>query len=295
MRAILLTVLEVFLDSLLDATKVFALALIVYVLLSFFEGKIATLLEKKRKWAPLFGAFSGAIPQCGIPVVGSDLFLKGHLSAGTLLAIFISCSDEAFPILLGNFSGEWWMAFLILLIKVVWGAFFGYLLDFLLRKSQKDIDEHLEHCSGERGHHIGCCGHEIEGETTPFKEHFLHPFFHSIKIFVYSFLISFLFGILVYYVGEETLSTFLKGQRYFTPLLALLIGLIPNCASSVLLSTLYVSGALPFGALLAGLTMNAGLGPFYLLKGKKKTKEIALLFLFQFIAALILGYAFLPL
>lgn len=286
--------LEVFLDSLLDASKVLGLAFLVYFLLSFFEGKLATLLEKKKKWAPAMGSLAGAIPQCGIPVVGSDLFAKGHLTAGTLLAIFISCSDEAFPILLGNFSGDWWMAFVLMGIKIVFGAIFGYILDFLLRKNDEEVLKHLETCSGEKGHHIGCCGHEIEGEEHHgfLHEHLLHPLIHSLKIFVYCFIVTFLFGTLVFYVGEEAIASFLEGQRYITPLLAILIGMIPNCASSVLISTLYVGGALPFGALLAGLVMNAGLGPIYLLKDKKNWKRIGLIFLCQLLAAILLGYAF---
>ena len=285
--------LEVFLDSLIDSAKVFGLAFLVYFLLSFFEGKLARLLESKRRYAPAMGALAGAIPQCGIPVVGSDLFLKGHLTAGTLLAIFFSCSDEAFPILLGNFEGDWWMAFLLLLIKIVGGAAIGYLLDLILRDKGKEVDMHLRSCEGAPSSHIGCCGHEIEAEGPFLKEHLLHPFLHSLKIFAYSFLVSFLFGILVFYVGEESILSFLEGQRALTPLLALLVGLIPNCASSVLLSTLYVGGGLPFGALLAGLAMNAGLGPLYLLKDRTRWKEKGLVFLFQALGALALGYSFL--
>ena len=152
---------------------------------------------------------------------------------------------------------------------------------------------HLRSCEGEPSSHIGCCGHEIEGEGPFLKEHLLHPFLHSLKIFLYSFLVSFLFGILVFYVGEESILSFLEGQRAITPLLALVVGLIPNCASSVLLSTLYVGGGLPFGALLAGLAMNAGLGPLYLLKDRTRWKEKGLVFIFQALGALALGYSFL--
>jgi hypothetical protein len=284
---------EIALDALIDSTKILGVAFVVYFVLSFFEGKIATLLEKNKRYAPVFGSLTGAIPQCGISVVGSDLFTKNHLTIGTLLAIYIACSDEALPILFGDFSGKWYMGFALLAVKIVGGAIIGSLVDLFFQKDQEKVDNHMEECKGDDNVHIGCCGHEVEAEDeSPIHVHFLHPLFHSLKIFVYAFLISFFFNWIVMAIGgEENLAAFLNSNRYLSPLYAILIGLIPNCASSVVISEVYLNGAIPFGALVAGLVMNAGLGPLYLFR-KKHLKDAFIVLGLLFVSALVLGYAF---
>jgi hypothetical protein len=280
------------LNTLWDSLKVFAMAFVIYVLLSFFEDKIAALLEKNRRWGPFFGALSGSIPQCGISVVGADLYGKRHLTMGTLVAIFIACSDEALPVFFGSFQGRWYMVFPLLAIKIIGGCAVGYLVDAFARKDEAEVREHLRDCSGQPQVHHGCCGHEIEGESNPWHEHLWHPLWHSFKIFLYVYIISFLFGWMILGVGDENFTAFLESSRYFSPLYAILVGLIPNCASSVLLSDLYLQGGLPFGALVAGLSANAGLGPLYLFKAKGHRKEAFLIMGICVLASLVLGYAF---
>ena len=281
------------LDSLFDSLKILILALAIYILLSFFEGKIAKLLEKGKRYGPFFGSLVGAIPQCGMSVIGSDLYLKRHLTLGTLIAIFLSTSDEAFPVLLGDFNGKWYMAFAILGIKIVAGTLFGFLIDLFAKRNDEEVEKNLESCEGEKESHKGCCGHEIEEEHEgKWHEHLLHPLVHSLKIFVYSYIVSFLFGLLILGVGEANIQSFLTANYYLSPLAALLIGMIPNCASSVLLSNLYIGNVLPFGALLTGLAMNAGLGPLYLFKSKKNLKEAFLIMGLLMFFALVLGYFF---
>lgn len=286
--------LDIALDSLIDSAKIFALALVIYILLSFFEGKIASLLDRKKRFAPLFGSVAGIIPQCGISVVSSDLFLKGHITMGTLIAIFLACSDEALPVLFSDFTGKWYMAFALIGVKLVGAFVFGSVVDLINRKGDAKVDSHLEHCEGERHEHIGCCHHDIEGQDeSPWHEHLFHPLVHSVKIFAYSFVISFLFSCLVeIWVGEANLTGFLQANYYLSPLLSALIGLIPSCASSVLISDLYLLGGIPFGALVAGLAVNAGLGPLYLFKDKGKRKEAFLIYGLCLVFALILGYSF---
>ncbi|MDD5885849.1 MAG: putative manganese transporter [Erysipelotrichaceae bacterium] len=281
------------LDSLYDSLKVLALAFVLYVLLSFFENKIAHLLERRKRLAPFFGSLAGAIPQCGISVVGADLYTKGHLTTGTLIAIFIACSDEALPMIFSDFQGKWYMGFAMLGIKIVYASLVGILIDLLLPKDRHAVQEHMEHCQDETDVHVGCCGHPIEemkGENR-WHEHLLHPLVHSLKISAYSYLISFLFGLLILGVGEENLTNFLTQNIYLSPLFAVIVGLIPNCASSVLISELYLSNMLPFGALLAGLSANAGLGPIYLFKDKKHIARAFLIMGLQVLFALILGYS----
>ena len=286
---------EIALDSLLDSLKVLAFAFAIYFILSFFEGKIARLLQRSKKQAPLFGSLVGVVPQCGISVVAGDLFTKDHITLGTLVAIFIACSDEALPIVFGNFEGKWPMAFALVGLKIVFGAFFGYMIDLFFRKREEAVDTHLEHCEGNHDIHKGCCGHEVEegGKESPLHEHLVHPLVHSLKIFAYAFVISLLFGVFFKWLSSVIdMEAFLSSSHWFSPLFAVVIGLIPNCASSVLLAELYVEGALPFGALLAGLAVNAGLGPLYLFKQKKTIKFAFLVEGLLIAFGLLMGYAF---
>lgn len=285
--------LEVFIDSLLDSLKVLGLAFALYVLLSFLEGKIAKLLEKRNRFAPLYGSLFGVIPQCGISVVAADLYTKHHLTMGTLVAIFVSCSDEALPVIFSDFQGKWYMGFALLGIKIVGGFIFGYILDSIFYSKRKEVEKHNDDCPGEEITHIGCCGHEIEEkeDESPLHEHFLHPLVHSLKIFLYAFIVSFLFGTLMFYY-ETQMQNFLLSNRMFSPLIAIVIGLIPNCASSVMISNLYIVGGLPFGALVSGLSVNAGLGTLYLFKDKKTLKDGFIVLSFLLVISVILGYSF---
>jgi hypothetical protein len=281
-------------NTLIDSAEIFGIALALYVLLSFFEAKIARLLEKRKKYGPFFGSLAGVIPQCGISVVGADLYVKEHITMGTLIAIFIACSDEALPILFGNFTGSWYMAFFLIGIKIVGGCLAGMLVDLIYRKGDVEVEKHLEICQGEVCLNHGCCGHQIEenAQENPWHEHLVHPLVHSLKIFAYAFAIAFFFGCLVIWIGQDNLSTFLTANYYFSPLYAMVIGLIPNCASSVLISDLYLKGALPFGALVAGLSVNAGLGPLYLFKNKKTVAKGLIIEGLLIVFGLGLGYAF---
>lgn len=283
-----------FLDATIDSAKIFVLAFVFYFVFSFFEGKIARFLERRRKLGPLIGSLVGSVPQCGISVVGSDLYIDGHISMGTLLAIYLATSDEALPVLFSDFSGQWYIGFVLLIVKMILALSFGLALDGVYKKGVNEVESHLRSCQEEESHeHAGCCGHQVEGES-PIHEHLLHPLLHSLKIFLYSFAITFLFNCLIYWCGgEETFASFLSSQRYLSPLYALLIGLIPSCASSVIVSEAYLAGAIPFGALLAGLSVNAGLGPLYLLKKKEKRKEAFFLLGLLALISLGVGYAFL--
>lgn len=281
--------LEVFIDSLLDSLKILGLVFAFEVLLSFFEGKIARLLGKSKRFAPTIGACFGVIPQCGISIVAADLFGKKCLSFGTLIAVFLACSDEALPILFGNFTSSWWLTFVLIGCKVVIGASIGMLVDLLFPKYCYNQDN-----DGDDSPHYGCCGHEIEGEREPaWKEHILHPLVHSVKIFVYCFVVSFAFGALVYCLGEDNVASFLLANRFLSPLAAVVVGLIPNCVSSVLLSELFLQGVLPFGALLSGLLVNAGIGMFVLFKQKDNWKPAMLSLAISLTVSLCFGYMFL--
>ena len=276
--------LDVLLDALIDSLKVLGIAFIIYVILSFFEEKIAHLLEKHRKVSPILGATAGLIPQCGVSVVAADLYIKERITLGTIFAVFFACSDEALPILFSEPSKILY-TIPLLLIKFVMGFSIGYLIDVIYRKVLKEEE-------GEETHLKGCCGHDIahSEEESKLHEHLIHPLLHSLKIFAYVLVVNVVFGIIIYFVGEDNILNFLSQSTYLTPLVCAVVGLIPNCASSVLITELFILGGIPFGALLTGLAVNAGLGAIYLLKNKNTVKDALILEAILFVSAVAIGY-----
>lgn len=274
--------IDVLLDALIDSLKVFGFALILYIIFSFVEEKITRLLEKHKRTSPIIGSLCGLIPQCGTSVVASDLYLKNHISMGCLVAVFFSCSDEALPILLSDYTKAL-SVIPLLLIKLIVGFLLGYFVDLFIKRNLNEEPITTDH--------VGCCHHHIDNDDNKLKEHLLHPLIHSLKIFLYVLVVNCVFGLIIYYIGgEDVLASFLLQNKYLTPLFSTIIGIIPNCASSVLVSELYLLNSIPFAALVSGLCMNAGLGFVYLLKNKKNLKDVLIMFSILFIASLATGY-----
>lgn len=274
---------EVFIDSFFDSLNVLWFVLIFNILLSFVEEKLSKLLSNSKNVSPVLGSGLGLFPQCGISVVSSDLYIKNKITLGTLIAIFISSSDEAIPILLSN-SNHLLDVLYLLTIKFVIGLFVGLLIDFVIVKNKEvvindDIDVH-----------IGCCGHEIDHHESILEKHIIHPIVHAFKIFIYVLIINFIFGLAIYFIGSLRIITFLEKNKYITPLIAAFVGLIPNCASSVLLVNMFTLNQLSFGALTSGLIANSGLGLVVLLKNKKLIKKTLIIICILLITAIISGY-----
>lgn len=272
---------DVIIDALIDSAKVFGFAFILYVIFSFVEEKVTNMLLHHKKTSPIIGSLCGLIPQCGVSVVASDMYLKSHITMGCLVSVFFACSDEALPILLSDTSHAIYVIPL-LLIKLIGGFVLGYAVDLFIKR--KDIEEELEET------HVGCCHHHIE-EENKLKEHLIHPLIHSFKIFIYVLIVNFIFGSIIYIIGgEDKIISFLSNNIYLTPLLSSIVGIIPNCASSVLISEFFLLNGIPFGALVSGLCMNAGLGFVYLLKNKKHLKDVLIIFMILFVASVSTGY-----
>ena len=251
--------------------------------------------------APLFGAMFGILPQCGFSVIATDLFAKRKLGVGALIAVYVATSDEAIPIMLSNMSS--WKAVLPLLIaKLVIAIIVGYISQliydkifikekFLVLESHHEDEEHDEE-QEEKSH--GCCHHGVSHNKYDWK----HPLLHSFKIILTIFIINIVLGCIIEYgfKGEENLANFLSKNGVFAiqPLVAMLIGFIPNCASSVVLTELYLVGnnGLSFGSLLAGLIANAGLGLILLFKENKRLKENMFVIITLIISSLAFGYLF---
>lgn len=284
---------DVFLDSLIDTAKVVPVLFVVYYLIEILEYKNALRVHNSKilngKASPVVGAALGSVPQCGFSVVTTDLFNKGSVSVGALIAVYIATSDEAIPLMFANIKTVP-MMLLLILIKIVYAIIVGYIAALLYKVIfKKPMVEH-EHVEDDEEHHLhgGCCNHDVESSSFDWQ----HPLFHSIKIAAFIFVVNIFFGCLTeIWIGEERLIAFLDSSKYFQPVLAILVGLIPNCASSVVLTEFFIEGGLKFGALVAGLCVNAGIGLVVLLKGKKPIKVKIFIISVLLASALIIGYS----
>lgn len=294
---------DALLDALLDSLKALPVLFIVYILLELIEYRGIMSFEKSKmlngKASPVFGALFGCVPQCGFSIVSTDLYSKRKLSIGALIAVFIATSDEAVPMMIADVSA---IPDLLLLIgiKIVVGVGVGYFAMWLYARLfgkrfeavevghslHKEADKSVLVDHDEEEAQIGCCHHHIEKEKFEWK----HPILHSLKIFLFIFAVNIVFGLVVYFVGEESLIAFLNSSSPFQPLFAVLVGLIPNCASSVVITELYLIGGLSFGALFAGLSVNAGLGLVVLFKQNKNIKENLFIIAMLILPSLLIGY-----
>ncbi len=264
------TLLEVFMEALLDSLKALPFLLLCFILLEFFEHragkKTIQRLESTKKAGPVLGAVTGVLPQCGISVMASNLYAGGAISIGTLIAVFIATSDEALVVMLSN--PEFAPHILIVIgIKLILAIVFGYVADFIFKRMRtvsqvQDMQhEHTEHC------HSGCgCSCNSRGA---FVKNVLR---HTLSIFLFIFGISLLLGFIIEAVGTETLRNILLTESVFQPLIAALVGLIPNCAASVLLAELYMENVLSFAALLSGLCAASGLGLLTLFRANRNMR-----------------------
>lgn len=276
--------LDIVFDSFTDSIKILPFLTLIYLFIEWVESdlnirqKTTNLLKKKT--APLFGALFGVVPQCGFSIVSANLYLSGLIKIGTLMAVMIATSDEALPIFLTD-KNSLEVVWLFLLIKVVYAFIVGFVVN-IFDKSTPNL------VVATSSHHDGCCHHDVGKKKTLF-DFLYHPIVHTAKVFLYVLAINLVFGFVVYFVGEENLSTFLMSIYVAQPLFATLVGLIPNCASSVLLANMFQQGMLTFSATMAGLCANSGLALAVIAKSKnvKQTAKIALI---QSGASLLLGY-----
>ena len=306
---------EIFLDALIDSLIVLAVLVPVNILIAVIEPRLAGRIRLKGRLAPLVGVTVGLFPQCGFSVVATDLYQKRHITVGTLLGVYLATSDEALPIFLS--AGEKALDILpILAFKFAIGVIVGYTADLVCTKSRARVENHAAECEHEPEIHIGCCGHNIEedekksehdhseceepcGEekelaaknrAAKLRQYLLHPLEHSARTFLYIFVINLIFGVIIHFVGEDALMEFLSSNRYVAPLFAVIVGAIPNCASSVVISDLYLMGGLGFGATLGGLLMNAGIGFAVLFRDRKAWRENLAIFAVMFLVSVAFAY-----
>lgn len=312
---------EVLLDALIDSIKILPILFLAYVLIEFIEIKTSKTIENSRLlksgYAPLIGAGLGLVPQCGFSVVATDLYTKKKISISTLLAMYIATSDEAIPILLSH-PDQYTNLAIILIIKFVLAVVVGYVSMLFFRyvykpkpefvgiRSNVNVQSHSvavteksvnhNYFVGEvhledSPTHIGCCGHDIENESSKhtFWSFIYHPIMHCLKILAFIFIVNTVFGLVIYFVGQNTLTNALNSAKFVQPFIAGLVGLIPNCASSVVITNLFAMGGLSLGACISGLVANAGIGLTILLKQNANKKHTIYIILSLYVISALSG------
>ena len=277
---------DAILDAFLDTLKIFPFIFVIYVLIELLEHKTSFSKDHERlqgDLAPLVGAATGIIPQCGFSVMAAKLYDRGLIRTGTLLAVFLATSDEALIILLSEGSRADMIVPLIV-IKMIIAVGVGYAANLLLPYEKISAAMPL----AEEDIHAFSCGREHEGKSD-IRVFLVDPLLHSLKISLYLLIVNMVLGCIIYEVGEDTISSLIIGGPYLQPFITAAIGLIPNCASSVIITQTYIDGFMTFGSCVAGLCANAGLGFVVLLKNGKKLKRNILLIVVTYFISVAAG------
>lgn len=274
--------LDIIVDTLLDCIKLIPFLFAAYLLIEFIEhksgNKVADLVNRAGRFGPAAGALLGIIPQCGFSAVMANFYAGGVITAGTLLAVFLSTSDEMLPILISeNVSGL--LILKILTVKVVIAVIVGTLFDMLIK--HKKSNHAAEISSMCKSSHCNCGNGIIKSA--------LH---HTIEITVFIILITFALNFAVEYIGTERLGKFILNKPIAGEFLAGIIGLIPNCASSVLITELYIQGYITTGAMLAGLSVGSGVGLLVLFRVNKSIKDNIRILTILYCSGVIAGIVF---
>lgn len=260
--------LEVILDTFIDSLKMLPFLFLSYLIIEFIEHKSSKKIEKalknSGKFGPVIGGVLGSFPQCGFSVTAASLYASRVITLGTLIAVFLTTSDEAIPVLLSH-PESMPVLIKIIALKLIIGIVSGFLIDLIFRKKhteKHDLDETTKHIHSMCSH----CDCEHKGILKSAIK-------HTLNIFIFIIIFAFILNTLIYFIGEETLSKLLMTGSVFQPIIAVLIGLIPNCASSVLLTELFLSGNISFASIIAGLSSGSGLGLVILFKENKNISE----------------------
>lgn len=256
--------LEIIEDTLKDSIRLLPFLFIAYLLMEYLEHKTSKknkeIIKKSGKVGPLVGGTLGAFPQCGFSVMAANLYAARIITIGTLVAIMLSTSDEMLPLLLSE-GVDIWIIIKMIAIKVTIGIVAGFIIDYILRNRTIKKEQEIMHEMCEHDH----CNCE-EGI-------FLSSIKHTLSIFLFIVLFTFILNTVIYYVGEDTLANLFTKNIVLGPVIASIIGLIPNCAASVVITELYISSTITLGSAIAGLLSSSGLALLILFKNNKNIKE----------------------
>lgn len=257
---------DIIIDTLADGIKLLPFLFVTYLVMEYIEHKTSRktrqVMKRSGKWGPIIGGMLGIVPQCGFSTAASNLYAGRIITLGTLSAVFLSTSDEMLPILISQKAPSQTIL-RILLVKAAAGILAGFIIDLLIRskKGREQEELRIEHMCDHQHCHCG------EGKIVR------SAVSHTLQIFVFIILISFLLNLLIGYAGEDMLAAFISEKSVLGPMVAGLIGLIPNCASSVVLTQLYLEGVLGAGSMIAGLLAGSGVGLLVLYRVNDDLKE----------------------
>ena len=276
--------IEIIEETLIDSIKLLPFLFITYLIMEYIEhktsDKLKNTIKKSGKYGPVIGGLLGTIPQCGFSVAATNLYATRIITLGTLISVYLATSDEMIPILLSE-GAPITTILLILGIKLVIAIIAGFIIDFIIRRKNKENDEEeriIYLCEKEHCH----CEHGI----------FKSALKHTLNIFVFIIIITFIINILIHFIGEDNIANFVRINPILGPVLASIIGLIPNCASSVILTQLYVENVIPVATMISGLLAGTGIGLAVLFRMNKGIKEnlkiTALMYVIGVISGIIL-------
>ncbi len=265
-------------DGLIDTLKLLPYLFITFVILELIEHKLSKknqkILTKNKKYGPLVGGILGALPQCGFSSMAANLFSARVITMGTLIAVFLSTSDEMLPIMISE-KVDIMILLKILSFKVVVGIIIGFIIDLVYRKEVSKKNEIKEICDHD---HCSC---DHDGIIVSSLK-------HTLKIGLFVLLANLIINVIIFEVGEENVSNILLHNNILTYFLSSLVGLIPNCAGSVIITELYLAQMITVGTMLAGLLSGSGLGILLLFRTNKNMKEnITVLSIIYFVGVII--------
>ena len=276
--------LDTLIDTLIDTLKLIPFLFLTYLLMEFIEHKTSDkteiIIKKAGRFGPVLGGIMGLVPQCGFSASAAGLYSGGLISLGTMIAIFLSTSDEMLPILLSE-QVEAGLIGKVLLTKVVTAVIFGLAVDIVLKIAKKEKKEIGIHCLCEQDN----C-HCEEGGIFKSALH------HSMHIVLFIFVISLALNFVIYFIGEDNIGKLFVDVPVLGCAGSCLVGLIPNCAASVIITELYLEGIISFAAMISGLLTGCGIGILVLFKTNRKLKENIAITAIMYIFGLAAGIFF---
>lgn len=269
--------LEIIEETLIDAVKLLPFLFITYLIMEYIEHKMGhktkSAIKKSGKWGPIIGSILGVFPQCGFSVSATNLYAGRVITLGTLIAVYLSTSDEMLPIFISEAVSPI-IILKILGIKLIIGMIAGVIIDLfvhlIIKNKNKKIVQQNEEYSEENE-----IGHMCEEEHCHCNESGIlkSAIHHTLSILVFIVLITFIINIVVHFVGEDTIAGWILNKPVIGPVIASLIGLIPNCAASVIITNMYLENVISLGSMISGLLTGAGVGLAVLFKTNSKIKE----------------------
>ena len=279
--------IEIIEEAIIDSIKLLPFLFITYLIMEFIEHKTKEktkeTIKKSGKFGPAIGSILGIFPQCGFSVSATNLYAARVITLGTLIAVYLSTSDEMLPIFISE-SVPIQTILKILGIKLVVGMIAGFIIDFVLKlknKNKKQEEEKIvdlcekEHCD---------CEHGIVKSALK----------HTLNIFIFILLVTLIINVIIYFIGEESIAQFMLNKPIIGPIIAGIFGLIPNCASSVIITQMYLEKVISSATMISGLLVSAGVGIAVLFKTNKGIKEnvkiVGILYLIGVISGIVLEF-----